>query len=75
LSGPINGETFRLYVEKVLVPSLRPGDIVILDNLGSHKGRAVRQAIRAAGAKLSYLPLTLTLSAAALLPFGACLGL
>jgi putative transposase len=56
LSGPINGETFRLYVEKVLVPSLRPGDIVILDNLGSHKGRAVRQAIRAAGAKLLFLP-------------------
>jgi hypothetical protein len=56
LSGPINGETFRLYVEKVLVPSLRPGDIVILDNLGSHKGRAVRQAIRAAGAKLFFLP-------------------
>jgi transposase len=40
----------------VLVPSLRPGDIVILDNLGSHKGRAVRQAIRAAGAKLFFLP-------------------
>src|SRR3546814_16036726 len=47
LDGPINGERFRLYVEKVLVPSLRPGDIVIMDNLGSHKGKAVRQAIRA----------------------------
>src|SRR5438309_1268718 len=52
LDGPINGERFRLYVEKVLVPSLRPGDIVVMDNLGSHKGQAVRQAIRAADAKL-----------------------
>ena len=56
LAGPINGETFRLYVEKVLVPTLRPGDIVIMDNLGSHKGRAIRQAIRAADAKLFFLP-------------------
>jgi transposase len=48
--GPINGEAFRLYVEKVLVPTLQPGDIVIMDNLGSHKGDAVRRAIRAAGA-------------------------
>ncbi len=56
LNGPINGERFRLYVEKVLVPTLRPGDIVVLDNLGSHKGRAVRQAIRRAGAKLFFLP-------------------
>ena len=56
LSGPINGEKFRLYVEKVLLPTLRPGDIVVMDNLGSHKGRAVRQAIRAAGAKLFFLP-------------------
>jgi putative transposase len=56
LPGPINGETFRLYIDKVLVPTLRPGDIVVLDNLGSHKGRAVRQAIRAAGAKLFFLP-------------------
>jgi transposase len=56
LDGPINGERFRLYVEKVLVPSLRPGDIVVMDNLGSHKGRAVRHAIRAAGAKLFFLP-------------------
>lgn len=56
LAGPINGETFRLYVEQVLVPTLRPGDIVVLDNLGSHKGRAVRQAIRSAGAKLFFLP-------------------
>jgi len=56
LTGPINGEKFRLYVEKVLVPTLRPDDIVIMDNLGSHKGRAVRHAIRAAGAKLFFLP-------------------
>src|SRR6202011_1406634 len=52
IEGPINGETFQLYVEKVLVPTLRPGDIVIMDNLGSHKGKAVRRAIRAAGAAL-----------------------
>ena len=50
LDGPINGESFRLYVEKVLVPTLRPGDIVVMDNLGSHKSKAVRRAIRAAGA-------------------------
>ena len=56
LDGPINGERFRIYVEKVLVPTLQPGDIVVMDNLGSHKGKAVRQAIRAAGAKLFFLP-------------------
>ncbi|MSP31911.1 MAG: IS630 family transposase, partial [Pseudolabrys sp.] len=55
LDGPINGESFRIYVEKVLVPSLKPGDIVIMDNLGSHKGKAVRQLIRSAGAKLILL--------------------
>ena len=56
VDGPINGELFRLYVEKVLVPTLQPGDIVILDNLGSHKSQAVRAAIRAAGARLLFLP-------------------
>ena len=56
LDGPINGESFRAYVEQVLVPDLRKGDIVIMDNLGSHKAPAIRQAIRAAGAKLFYLP-------------------
>jgi transposase len=56
IDGPINGECFLLYVEKVLVPTLRPGDIVIMDNLGSHKGKAVRRAIRSAGAKLLFLP-------------------
>jgi transposase len=56
IDGPINGESFRAYVEQVLVPTLKPGDIVIIDNLGSHKGKAVRRAIRSAGAKLFYLP-------------------
>jgi putative transposase len=56
LEGPINGEAFRLYIEKVLVPTLQAGDIVIADNLGSHKGKAVRRAIRAAGARLLFLP-------------------
>jgi transposase len=56
IEGPIDGESFRLYVEKVLLPTLRPGDIVIMDNLGSHKGKAVRQLIRSAGAKLFFLP-------------------
>ena len=46
--GPINGERFRDYVEQFLVPTLKPGDAVILDNLGSHKGKEVRKAIRAA---------------------------
>ena len=54
--GPVNAEIFRTYVEKVLAPTLRPGDIVILDNLGSHKAPAIRAAIRAAGARLWFLP-------------------
>src|SRR5690242_3750664 len=56
LDGPIDGETFLAYVEQILVPTLKPGDIVIVDNLGSHKGKAARHAIRAAGAKLFFLP-------------------
>jgi len=56
IDGPINGRSFLAYVEQILVPTLRPGDIVIIDNLGSHKGKAVRRAIRAAGAKLFFLP-------------------
>jgi transposase len=56
IDGPINGESFLAYVEQVLIPALNPGDIVIIDNLGSHKGKAVRRAIRAAGAKLFFLP-------------------
>jgi transposase len=54
--GPINGERFLAYVEQCLVPTLSPGDVVILDNLGSHKSPAVRKAIRAAGAKVFFLP-------------------
>ena len=53
IEGPIDGESFRTYVAKVLLPTLRPGDIVVLDNLGSHRSKAVRQLIRGAGAKLS----------------------
>jgi transposase len=56
LEGPINGERFRVYVEQVLVPTLKPDDLVVMDNLGSHKGPAVRRAIRQAGAKLFLLP-------------------
>ena len=53
---PVNREVFEAYVEQVLVPELRPGDIVIMDNLGSHKGPAIETMIRAAGASLRYLP-------------------
>ncbi len=56
IEGPINGERFRLYVERVLLPTLKPGDIVIMDNLGSHKGKIIRRAIRSVGAKLFFLP-------------------
>jgi transposase len=56
LDGPINGEYFRAWVEQCLVPTLSPGDVVIMDNLGSHKGKAVRKAIRDAGAHLIFLP-------------------
>src|SRR5258708_11448571 len=56
IDGPINGTSFRAYVQQFLVPTLGAGDIVIMDNLGSHKGRAIRQLIRAAGAKLFFLP-------------------
>jgi transposase len=55
-NGAINGELFLAYVEQVLVPTLSPGDIVIMDNLASHKVTGVRQAIEAAGASLLYLP-------------------
>jgi transposase len=54
--GPINGESFLAYVEQALVPTLRSGDVVVIDNLGSHKGKAVARAIRAAGARLVFLP-------------------
>jgi transposase len=56
LDGPINGQAFQSYVAEVLAPTLLPGDIVVLDNLGSHKGKAVRDAVRAKGAKLFFLP-------------------
>jgi transposase len=56
LEGPIDGESFTIYVEKVLLPTLRPGDIVIMDNLSSHRGKVVRQLIRSVGAKLFLLP-------------------
>jgi transposase len=54
--GPINGERFLAYVTTFLIPALKPDDIVVADNLGSHKGKAVRKAIRSAGARLLFLP-------------------
>lgn len=56
LSGPINRDAFEAYVETVLVPELRPGDIVVFDNLSSHKGPRTRALIEAAGARLLFLP-------------------
>jgi transposase len=56
LDGPINGLSFTAWVEQFLVPTLKPGDVVIMDNLGSHKGQPVRKAIRSAGARLLFLP-------------------
>jgi len=56
LDGPINRIAFETYVASVLVPELRPGDVVVMDNLSSHKGPKVREMIEAAGAELRYLP-------------------
>jgi transposase len=56
LDGPINRTAFETYVEKVLVPELRPGDIVVMDNLSSHKGPNVRHLVASAGARLLFLP-------------------
>ena len=56
LDGPINGEAFLAYVRQFLLPTLKPRDVVIMDNLGSHKSRKVRQAIRGVGARLLFLP-------------------
>ena len=56
LDGTINGDWFEAYVRHVLVPALRPGDIVVMDNLSSHKRVAARELIEAAGAELRFLP-------------------
>ena len=56
LDGPINGDWFEAYVTQILVPELRPGDVVIMDNLSSHKRASVREQIEAAGATLRFLP-------------------
>jgi len=56
VDGPIDGESFATYVAQVLCPTLQHGDIVVMDNLGSHKSARVRRLIRAAGAKLFFLP-------------------
>ncbi|PSJ58003.1 IS630 family transposase [Kumtagia ephedrae] len=56
LDGPINGEAFRTYVAAELLKTLKPGDIVVLDNLGSHKSKEVRAMVRRTGAKLVFLP-------------------
>lgn len=56
LDGPMNAACFAAYLEQVLVPTLSPGDVVVMDNLSSHKGSAVRRIIEAAGASLRYLP-------------------
>jgi len=56
LDGAMNGAAFLAYVEQVLVPSLKPGDIVVMDNLPAHKPPAIREAIEHAGAELRFLP-------------------
>jgi transposase len=56
LNGPINGESFLIYVREVLLPTLRQGDIVVMDNLGSHKAKIIRHLLRSVGARLMFLP-------------------
>ena len=56
LDGPINADAFEVYVEKILVPELRPGDIVVMDNVSSHKRPDIQAKIEAAGAELRFLP-------------------
>jgi transposase len=56
VDGAINGDVFESFVERVLVHELRPGDVVILDNLSSHKGERARRLIEARGARLEFLP-------------------
>lgn len=54
--GPINGKSFLAYIRQFLVPTLKPGDVVVMGNLGGHKSQCVRAAIRTVGAKLFFLP-------------------
>ena len=54
--GPIDGVSFRAYIEHVLAPTLRPGDVVVLDNLSVHRSPAVRAAVETVGATLCFLP-------------------
>jgi transposase len=56
IDGAVNAEAFETFVEKVLVPALKPGDVVVLDNLSSHKRLRTRELIESAGAELEYLP-------------------
>ena len=56
IDGAFTGETFLTYVEQILAPTLRPGDIVVMDNLGVHKVQGVKELIRKTGAQLRYLP-------------------
>jgi transposase len=56
LDGPMTGAAFRAYVEQALVPALKPGDVVVMDNLAAHKVAGIEQAIALAGASLLYLP-------------------
>jgi transposase len=56
IDGPIDGDSFLAYIEQILLPTLKDGDIVVIDNLGSHKAKAVRDALRSVGAKLFFLP-------------------
>ena len=56
LDGAMNGDAFRAYVEQILAPTLAPGDLVVMDNLASHKVSGIREAIEASGARLLYLP-------------------
>jgi transposase len=56
LDGPMNSDCFKAYVNQFLVPALKPGDIVVMDNLSAHKSQDIRSAIEAAGAELRYLP-------------------
>ena len=56
LDGAMHGAAFLAYVDHVLAPSLKPGDIVVMDNLPAHRGAAVREAIQTAGAELRFLP-------------------